>query len=190
MSTDIDAIVIGASAGAVETLSSILPVLPQQYELPIFIVVHIPPDRRSILASLLQEKCKIPVREAEDKEPIETGTVYFAPPDYHMMVNTGRYISLSAEEPVLFSRPSIDVLFETAADIYRERLAGIILTGANEDGAGGLKTIAAKGGTAIALDPKEAVVPTMPEAALKSCPTAQKMSLEQIKEFIRKGART
>lgn len=190
MSDSIDAIVIGASAGAVETLSSILPALPAQYGLPILVVVHIPPDRKSILTELLQGICTVTVREAEDKEPIEAGTVYFAPPDYHMMTNNGPFISLSTEEPVLFSRPSIDVLFESAADLYRNRLAAIILTGANDDGARGLKAVAATGGTAIVLDPQEATVPTMPQAALKHCPTATKMTLEQITDFIKKGARS
>lgn len=182
-----DAIVIGASAGAVETLLSLLPVLPHGYPLPILIVVHLPPDRNSVLARVLQEKCHIRIHEAEDKEPIEAGTGYIAPPDYHMMVEHDHSIALSVEEPVLYSRPSIDVLFESAAGIYRDRLAGIILTGANEDGARGLQMITAKGGTAIVLDPEEAHTPIMPEAALKACPDAIKYSLDQIKDFIRKG---
>jgi two-component system chemotaxis response regulator CheB len=113
-----EAVVIGASAGALEALSVILPALPAGYGLPVFVVVHLPPDTRSILADLFQAKCHIPVREAEDKEPIRGGTIYFAPPNYHLLIEADRNVSLSSDEPVLFSRPSIDVLFESAADAY------------------------------------------------------------------------
>ena len=132
-----EAVVIGASAGALEALSSLLPALPSDYRLPILIVVHLPPDKTSLLAELLRARCAIRVREAEDKEPIEPGVVYFAPPDYHLLVEQDRRLSLSDDEPVLFSRPSIDVLFESAADAYGGGLIGVVLTGANSDGANG-----------------------------------------------------
>ncbi|MBN8849606.1 MAG: chemotaxis protein CheB, partial [Sphingomonas sp.] len=142
----IEAVAIGASAGAVEALSAILPRLPADYPLPVLVVVHVPADRRSVLATLFQSKCRIAVREAEDKEPVVPGTVYFAPPDYHLQVEADRTLSLSADDPVLYSRPSIDVLFESAADAYGAALAGVVLTGANQDGARGLAAVAEAGG--------------------------------------------
>ena len=136
-----EAIVIGGSAGAFEALSALLPGLAVDYPLPILIVVHLPPDRSSLFAELFRARCKIRVREAEDKEPIEPGVAYFAPPDYHLLVEADRRLSLSVEEPVLYSRPSIDVLFESAADAYSGGLIGVVLTGANSDGADGLKAV-------------------------------------------------
>jgi two-component system chemotaxis response regulator CheB len=125
-----EAVVIGASAGALEVLSNLLPALPSDYRLPILIVVHLPPDNTSLFAELIRARCAIRVREAEDKEPIEPGVVYFAPPDYHLLVEEDKRLSLSDDEPVLFSRPSIDVLFESAADAYAGGLIGVVLTGA------------------------------------------------------------
>ena len=109
---------IGGSAGAFEALSALLPGLAAHYSIPILIVVHLPPNRRSLFAELFRARCAIQVREAEDKELIEPGVAYFAPPDYHLLVEADRRLSLSGEEPVLYSRPSIDVLFESAADAY------------------------------------------------------------------------
>ena len=136
MTTDeAEAVVIGASAGALEALSVILPSLQKGFRLPVMVVVHVPPDKRSVLVELFQAKCRLPVREAEDKEPISGGTIYFAPADYHLLVELDKSLSLSSDEPVLFSRPSIDVLFESAADAYGSALIAIVLTGANQDGA-------------------------------------------------------
>lgn len=182
-----EAVVIGTSAGAVEALSTVLPSLPADFPLPVLIVMHTPPDKKSVMPELMQGKCKIKVREAEDKEFLEPGTVYFAPPDYHLLVERDRSISLSAEEPVLFSRPSIDVLFESAADVYGEKLIGVVLTGANPDGANGLKTLVKAGGMAIVQNPQGAQAPVMPEAALKACPDAHILDLEQIGPFLQKG---
>jgi two-component system chemotaxis response regulator CheB len=178
--TAIQAIAIGTSAGGLEALSVILPALPQSFKLPIFVVVHVPPDRRSLLPELFRAKCRIPVREPEDKEPIADGTVYFAPPDYHLLVEKDNYLSLSSDEPVFYSRPSIDVLFESAADVYGPALMAIILTGANQDGAAGIKGIARSGGTVIVQDPAEAFAAAMPEAALAACPSARILSLDAI----------
>jgi two-component system, chemotaxis family, protein-glutamate methylesterase/glutaminase len=179
-----EAIVIGASAGALEALSAILPTLPEAYRLPIMVVVHLPPGKRSIMAELFQLKCRIKVHEAEDKEPLCAGTAYFAPPDYHVLVETERSLSLSTEEPVLFSRPSIDVLFESAADVYGPALIGIVLTGANEDGAKGLKAIFDLGGTTIVQSPAGAFATAMPEAAIAACPGARILSLEEIAIYL------
>ena len=180
------AVVIGASAGAVEALSIILPSLPESFRLPIIIVVHVPPDRRSILVDLFRAKCAMFVEEAEDKMPISGGTIYFAPPDYHLLVETDQSLALSSDELVLFSRPSIDVLFESAADAYGAGLIGIVLTGANSDGAAGLAAICASGGLAVIQDPVNAFAPAMPEAALEHCPDARVMSLDAVAEFLKR----
>ncbi|MCS0502940.1 chemotaxis protein CheB [Ancylobacter mangrovi] len=180
-----EAVVIGASAGALEALSAILPQLPAGFRLPIMVVVHVPADKQSVLAELFQNKCLVEVREAEDKEPITGGTVYFAPPDYHLLVEMDRTLSLSSDEPVLFSRPSIDVLFESAADAYGPALIAIVLTGANQDGAHGLSTVVDLGGTALVQNPDEAFASAMPEAAIVLCPDAQVMSLSAIAEYLR-----
>ena len=182
------AIVIGASAGALEALSALLPPLPVDFPLAIFVVVHLPSDKESGLAPLLQHKCPLIVREAEDKEPIAGGTIYIAPPDYHLLVEKNNCLSLSSEEPVLFSRPSIDVLFESAADVYGDTLIGIILTGANGDGAKGLKAITDAGGVALVQDPATASSRTMPELALELCPQARALTLGQMTECLKEMA--
>jgi len=180
----VEAISIGASAGAVQALLRILPALPADYPIPLFIVVHVPPDRSNALVSLFAAKCQIAVREAEDKEPILPGTVYFAPSDYHLLVEADRSLSLSMDEPVNHSRPAIDVLLESAADAYGPALAAIVLTGANHDGAAGLKAVCAAGGTAIVQDFADAQVATMPEAALTACPSARVMTLDDLIPYL------
>ena len=179
-----EAIVIGASAGALEALSVILPSLPAKYRLPLMIVVHVPPDKKSILTELFRAKCDIAVLEAEDKEPICAGTAYFATPDYHLLVETDKSLSLSNEEPVFYSRPSIDVLFESAADAYGPGLIGVILTGANQDGAKGLKAVVEAGGRAIVQSPEGAYAAAMPRAAIAECPEARVLSLKEIATYL------
>jgi len=180
----VDAIVMGASAGAIQALYRILPTLPADYHVPVLVVVHIPADRSDLLAPLFQAKCRVVVKEAEDKEPILPGIVYFGPSDYHVLVESDRTISLSRDEAVLYSRPSIDVLFESAADAYGAGLVGIILTGANDDGAAGLRAVAAAGGVALTEDPATAFAPAMPSAALKQCAEARSMSLDAIAAYL------
>lgn len=180
----IRAVVIGASAGAVQALLRILPALPEGYPLPILIVVHVPPDRNNALVPLFETKSRLPVKEAEDKERIMGGTVYFAPSDYHLLVEGDGSVALSSDELVNHSRPAIDVLFETAADAYSSALAGIVLTGANHDGAAGLRALCAAGGTAIVEDPAQAEVAAMPAAALAACPAARSLSLDDIITFL------
>jgi two-component system chemotaxis response regulator CheB len=172
LSGRVDGIVIGTSAGGVEALSILLPALPAGLRAAVFIVLHLPRERPSRLADVFGPKCALPVREAQDKEPIEPGTVYFAPPDYHLLIDRllvdGRpQLALSADEPVHFSRPSIDVLFESAADVYGARLLGVILTGANEDGAAGLAAVHEAGGLTIVQEPESAQVAVMVESALR-----------------------
>jgi two-component system chemotaxis response regulator CheB len=182
-----EAVVIGASAGALEALSLILPGLPAEFSLPVMIVVHIPPDRKSVLAELFAAKCRVKVLEAEDKEPITSGTIYFAPPDYHLLVEADKTLALSSDEPVLFSRPSIDVLFESAADAYGPSLIAIILTGANQDGAKGLSAVVEAGGRAVVQIPEAAFASAMPEAAIALCPGAHIMSLDAIATFLKEA---
>ncbi|BEV10000.1 chemotaxis protein CheB [Asticcacaulis sp. DW145] len=173
------AVVIGASAGGVEALSSLLPHLPPDY-CPVLVVIHLPPTKSSVLADLFHDKCRMRVVEAEDKAPIEAGTIYFAPPDYHLMVETDFTVALSNEAPVWFSRPSIDVLFETAADAYGAGLTGLILTGANEDGAAGLRRVMAQGGRGLIQSPETAYARLMPETALSLCPKALVRPLDRL----------
>jgi len=177
-------VVMGASAGALETLSLILPDLAAAFTLPIVIVVHLPPQRDSMLAELLAVKCRVKVVEAEDKEALKPGTVYIAPPDYHVLMETDMSISLSIEEEVLFSRPSINVLFESAADALGDAVIGVVLSGANEDGAQGLQAIAESGGTVIVQAPETASSSTMPRAALKRCPDALVMTPAAIARYL------
>ena len=179
------AVVIGASAGAVEALSTILPLLPASYALPIMIVVHVPANKGSVLADLFSTKCALTVCEAQDKQPIAAGTVYFAPADYHLLVEEDGMLSLSNEEPVHYSRPSIDVLFESAADAYGPHLIAVVLTGASQDGAKGLAAVAEAGGEIIVQDPRRAFARAMPEAALAERPDARILSLEQIADYLR-----
>ena len=164
--TSREAIVVGGSSGAIDALIQLLPALPPTLCAAVLIVLHLPRDRRSLLADIFRQRCALPVHEAQDKEAILPGTVYFAPPDYHLLVDQGPRMALSIDKPVHYSRPSIDVLFESAADQYGERLVGILLSGANEDGARGLQAIHAAGGLTMVQDPASASMPAMPLAGL------------------------
>jgi two-component system chemotaxis response regulator CheB len=158
---------IGASSGAVEALGLLLPELPSGLTAPLTVVVHVPPDRQSSLPELLGANCALPILEADDKTSPLAGHVYFAPPNYHLLVEDDGCLALSADEPVHFCRPSIDVLFESMAHAFGRRALGILLSGANADGAAGLATIKARGGLTWVQSPQTAKVATMPEAALK-----------------------
>jgi two-component system chemotaxis response regulator CheB len=181
----IDAVVVGASAGGVEALGEILPTLPADFRPALLVVLHLPRERPSLLVEIYEKRCALPVREADDKEPIEPGTVYFAPPDYHMLVERSRQIALSTDEPVYYSRPSIDVLFESAADVYAERLLGIILTGANEDGAAGLLAVHRAGGVTVVQQPDSAKVPAMVVSALQRNPADFVLPLPGIADLLK-----
>jgi two-component system chemotaxis response regulator CheB len=171
------AIAIGASAGGIDALGAVLPALPATLRAAVFVVVHVPPGRPSLLAEIFAPRCALPVREALDKERIEPGTIWFAPPDYHLLVDRGPQLALSADEPVNWSRPSIDVLFESAADLYAEALTAVVLSGANDDGARGLAAVQRAGGLALVQDPAEAAAAAMPRAALERCPRAEVLAL-------------
>ena len=180
----VDAVVIGASAGGVEALAALLPALPPDSRAAIFIVLHLPRDKPSLLVDIFTPKCALPVREAQDKEPVAPGTVYFAPSNYHLLVDQGPQMALSADDLVHHSRPSVDVLFESAADIYGDRLAGIILTGANEDGSVGLAAIHDRGGITVVQQPETAQSPQMALSALKLRPAHRVLPLDGIVDLL------
>ena len=161
-----DAIVVGASAGGVSALLTVFAALPADYAIALLCVLHLPDDRHSQLAEVFSRRLQRPVQEARDKESVVPGMIYVAGPGYHLSVERDRSLSLSQEDRVHFSRPSIDILFESAADAYGDGLVGVLLTGANEDGARGLARIKEHGGTTLIQDPPEAQVAVMPEAAL------------------------
>jgi two-component system chemotaxis response regulator CheB len=163
---EFDLIVMGASAGGVEALIKVLSVLPNNFSIPVVVVLHLPADSSVSSASVLESHVKLKIKEAEDGEGIEKGVIYIAPPGYHLLIERDFSFSLSLDEPVNYSRPSIDVLFESAADAYRSRVVGVILTGANPDGAVGLKAIREQNGFVIVQDPASAHIPTMPQAAM------------------------
>ncbi|MFJ4143128.1 chemotaxis protein CheB [Pseudomonas sp. NPDC089734] len=180
----VDAIVVGASAGGVEALLNIFGALQRGFGLPIITVLHLPEERRSQLAHVFQNRLAIPVKEAEDKEAIVPGTLYFAPAGYHLSVETDRSLSLSQEERVFHSRPSIDILFDSAVDAFGSRLAGVLLTGANYDGASGLANIKKHGGFTVIQDPEQALASTMPQAALALQSPDYLLSLNDIGQLL------
>jgi two-component system chemotaxis response regulator CheB len=163
----IEMVVIGASAGGVEALGILLRSLPPRFSAALAIVLHIPPDRSSLLPELFAPRCALRIKEVEDKEPVQSNTVYFAAPDYHMLIEPDKSFSLSRDEQVNYSRPSIDLLFESAASTYGQNLLGIVLTGSSADGAEGLKTIRAHGGSAWVQDPTDAKSHLMPASAIE-----------------------
>lgn len=166
-----DVIVIGGSAGALEPVFGIVKALPRSIEAAVVVVMHVLPNQPSLLPSLLQQACRDRVvREPEDKEPVAPRTIYVAPPNYHLLIERGRTFSLSVDDPVNFSRPSIDVLFESAAEAYGSRIVAVVLSGSNSDGAVGLAAIARRGGTTIVQ--ADADYATMPDAARSQVPAA------------------
>jgi len=158
-------VVMGTSLGGLSALQNILGDLPPNFPAAIAIVQHRHKESGTALKALLQTYTLLPIQEVEDKDEIIPGRVYLAPPDYHLLVETDHF-ALSIDQPVSYARPSIDVLFESAADTYGERVIGLILTGANQDGAQGLKKIKARGGITIVQEPSTAQSPIMPAAAI------------------------
>ncbi|MCG2659761.1 MAG: chemotaxis protein CheB [Kiritimatiellae bacterium] len=176
-------IVIGGSQGGLKALEAILPALPAAFPLPVVAVLHRMPLEEDRLVPLLQRICLLPVVEAEDKTQIEAGKVAIAPADYHLLVENGAFV-LSIDESVQYSRPSIDVLFESAADAYGEGVTAVLLTGANEDGARGMAAVKKAGGVTIAQDPETAEAPKMPQAAIDAGAADRVLSLQEIVEFL------
>ncbi len=175
---------MGVSAGGLAALAAILPVLDRDYPLPILIVQHMRPDSDGFLWQYLDSLSRVQVKEAEDKEAIRPGTVYIAAPDYHLLVEPDRTLALSMEQRVNFSRPSIDLLFATAAEVYQQRLIGVILTGANADGSMGLKKIKQYAGLAVVQSPESAESDFMPRAAMESVAVDHIIPIEQLGQFL------
>lgn len=181
----LDLIVIGASAGGLQAIITLLQDLPADFSFPIVIAQHRINDNGDLLEHVLQNKCQIEIRQANEKEKIKKGIVYIAPPDYHLLIERDDTFSLSLDEKVMYSRPSIDVLFESAAPVYKHRLMGILLTGANSDGANGMCAIKEHGGITISQDPEQALFSQMPSAAIVRGCAEQVLSLESIKEVLK-----
>jgi two-component system, chemotaxis family, protein-glutamate methylesterase/glutaminase len=179
-----EAVVIGASAGGVEALMVLLADLPSGWRLPVVAVLHLPESHESRLPEVFAPRMRIQVREARDKAPVDRATLYFAAPGYHLSIERDRCFSLSCEPPLHWSRPSIDVLMGSAADAYGPALIGVLLTGANEDGADGLALIHRAGGFTAVQDPDEAHVATMPRAALARHRPDRILPLRQLRELL------
>lgn len=159
-------VVIGVSAGGVTAMKTLLGALPADFPLPVVLVHHVMAGARETMAGLLAKASALRIKEAEEGELLAKGTVYIAPPNYHLLVEQDATLSLSTDPPVSFARPSIDVLFESAALAFRSGVIGVILTGANSDGAAGLSAVKARGGLAVVQDPFDAEIDSMPRAAL------------------------
>jgi len=176
-------IVVGTSWGGLAALRELVAALPQRFALPLVVVQHRHKRSDHLLTSLLQDRTRLCVCEIEDKAPIVPGNVYVAPADYHVLIDEGHF-SLSTDEPVRFSRPSIDVTFMSAADNYADRSVGVVLTGANADGSRGLKRIADRGGLALVQIPESAESPTMPAAALRVVRKARALPIARIADTL------
>jgi two-component system chemotaxis response regulator CheB len=173
-------VAIGSSWGGLNALQRVLSRLPASFGAAVVVAQHRSARADdSLLGTLLGGITPLTVRDADDKDELRPGLVLIAPPDYHTLVERGT-VALSCDEPVAFSRPSIDVLFETAADAYGEKAIGVVLTGSNADGSAGLQAIRRRGGMAIVQDPEGAERPEMPLAAVAAVPDAQVLALEDI----------
>jgi len=178
------AVVIGVSAGGMAALIKLLSMLPSDFSLPLVIVQHLHPEQGHFYVEYLNQKIELTAKEADEKEIVRPGYIYFAPPDYHLLIEEDGTFSLSADEKVNYSRPSIDVLFESAVDTYGSHLIGIVLTGANNDGAYGLSLIRENRGLTIVQDPAEAESPFMPLAAISLTKPDHILSLEEIGKLL------
>ena len=178
-------VVIGASTGGTKAIKTLLSVLPLKMDLSIIIVMHRHKDTDGYLEQSLKNKCKIHVKQADEKEKIEMGVVYVAPPNYHLLIEDDGTFSMSVEGVVNNARPSVDVFFESAAEVYGEGLIGVILTGANRDGSQGLKKIKEAGGLVIVQTPETSEVADMPKAAIASVKPDHVLPLEEIGSLLR-----
>lgn len=179
------AVVIGVSAGGLEALSVVLPMLDPRMKQPVIVLQHLYPSREDCLVECLEKLCPLMVEEAEQKEPVMPGHLYVAPADYHLLVERDATFSLSVDARVNYSRPSIDVLFESAADVWGPVLVGIILTGASSDGARGITAVKKRGGLTIAQDPAGAASAVMPQAAIDTGHVDRILSLDEIGGFFK-----
>ncbi|MBT0665312.1 chemotaxis protein CheB [Geobacter pelophilus] len=183
-----EAIVAGVSSGGVEALKVLLRGLPRQFPLPVLIVAHISPEADNGLALLLDDLSAIRVKEADELEAVEAGTVYIAPPNYHLQVERDATLSLSVDAPVRFARPSVDVLFDSAASAFGPALIGVVMTGAGADGSAGLKRIKESGGVAVVQDPDDAEVDSMPRSAIDAVTPDYVVPLAQLAPLLLKLA--
>jgi PAS domain S-box-containing protein len=184
------AIVIGTSAGGLAALTTLLGGLSPGFPIPVIVVQHRAKEPGDLLEEVLQSKCLIKIKQADEKEKISGGIVYIAPPDYHLLVENDQTFSLSSDELIRFSRPSIDVLFDSAAKVFKDKLVGILLTGSNSDGAAGITTIKEYGGLTIAQSPGEAEFSAMPAAAVATNNVKYIWTLAEIYSFLNKLAET
>jgi two-component system chemotaxis response regulator CheB len=184
-----EAIVIGVSSGGMNALKFIFSTLPADFSIPIIIVQHVSARSDNEWINLLNNKSNLTIKEADEKDKIETGNVYIAAANYHLLIENDKTFSLTIDEHVNFARPSIDVLFESAAEAYKDKLIGIVLTGSNNDGAKGIKRIKELGGMVIIQDPKTAESSTMPESAIATVQPDYILSLEEIVQLLIKITR-
>jgi len=175
-----EAIVIGVSSGGLNAMKTMFSFLPENFSIPVIIVQHVSPLSENLWIQLLNKKSLLEIKEADEKEKIETGKVYIAPPNYHLMIERDKTFSLTIDERVNYARPSIDVLFESAADAYLNKLIGVVLTGSNNDGAKGLKRIKESGGLTIVQDPDTAESFYMPASAIAASIPDFILPLEEI----------
>ena len=182
--SEFEIVVVGASLGGLKTLQLLLSELSSWFQVPIVIAQHRNKESDSGLCEFLAQYSELPISEPDDKEPILKGHVYLAPRDYHLLIEKGSF-ALSIDPPVAFARPSIDLMFESAADEYGENVIGVILTGANSDGARGLATIKSRGGLALVEDPAEAEFPEMPRAAIRATPLDRVAPLKEIATLLK-----
>jgi len=182
-------VAVGASLGGLDAMKTLLAALPPEFAAAVVLVQHRRADPESHLVNLLGHHSALPVSEPDDKEPIERGHVYLAPPNYHLIVERG-FFSLSTDPPVWFARPSIDVLFESVADSYGAEAIAVMLTGANEDGAAGARAVKLAGGRVLVQDPATAESPVAPRAVLAGTPVDAVLGVDQIASFLRRTCGT
>lgn len=179
-----DAFIIGGSAGSLEVLLKVLPEVSPEISFPIIIVIHRKHGADSLLPDLLSTRTKLIVKEADEKEQIVAGTVYIAPSDYHLLIELDRTFSLDYSEKINYSRPAIDATYQTAAEVYKDKLVCLLLSGSNADGVNGLKSVKAWGGKAVIQDPETAQVAYMPDQARKQVDIDRVLRIEDVAEFI------
>lgn len=183
---DCKALIIGGSAGSLEVLLKVLPDLKVDLNFPIIVVMHRKAGNENLLTDLFRARTKLKVKEIEEKLKLEPSVIYIAPPDYHLLLEKNKSFSLDASEKVNFSRPSIDVTFESAAEIYTTTLVCLLLSGANSDGTLGLQKVHKKGGLTLVQDPLSAVVPFMPKHALDNAEIDEVLDPEAMANYINK----
>jgi len=175
-----EAIVIGVSSGGLNAMKILFSLLPADFSMPIIVVQHVGARSENVWIQLLNNHCKVEIKEADEKEKIEKGKIYVAPPNYHLLIEKNKTFSLTVDERVNYARPSIDVLFETASEAYQTHLIGVVLTGANNDGSNGIKCIKERGGLTIVQQPDTAESSYMPASAIATSKPDYILPLEEI----------